>query len=184
MNIKPMLVRLQGTLDRNDLSEKMLLLPGVATTVKTDSEKAINLVVGYNNSPNSHTALDLTLWIAHQTRLVTRKPVIVQVVHVVQNKTELFEQTDRFQQAHYLAQEWGGNLKTHLCCGSVSTELRRVVEVESADLLFLGCSVNHPVIQKLGDDFPCPVLGIPKALTIKQAIEEKIECLMQPSNFG
>ena len=132
MNIKPMLVRLQGTLDRNDLSEKMLLLPGVATTaVKTDSEKAINLVVGY-----------------------------------------------------YLAQEWGGNLKTHLCCGSVSTELRRVVEVESADLLFLGCSVNHPVIQELGDDFPCPVLGIPKALTVKQAIEEKIECLMQPSNFG
>jgi len=183
-----MLVRLQGTLDRNDLSEKMVLLPGVASTpaVKTDSEEAINLVVGYDTSPNSHTALDLTLWIAHQTRLVTRKPVIVQVVHVVNhNQIELFEQTDRFQQAHYLAQEWGGNLKTHLRHGSVSTELRKVVEVEAAALLFLGCSsVEHPVIQELGYDFPCPVLGIPNALTTKQAIEERIECLMQPSNFS
>jgi hypothetical protein len=175
-----MLVRLQDALDRSDLSEKMVLLPGSCATdsAGTKSKAEINLVVGYNSSPSSQTALDLTLWIAHQTRLVTQKPVTVEVVYVVDyNKTELFEQSGRiFQQARYLADEWGGNLKTHLCYGSVSTELRKVVEVKAAALLFLGCSaINHPVVQKLGDDFPCPVLGIPNTLLEKQTTERTRE---------
>ncbi len=216
MNIKTMLVRLQDALERNDLSEKMVLLPGAASIPPdaTNSKEAINLVVGYNSSPNSQTALDLTLWIAHQTRLVTRKPVTVKVVYVLDQtplsnacstltqqrplslltstcttalepwvlnggfcQTDLFEQAGSiFKQACYLAEEWGGNLKTHIRCGSVSCELREFVEVEAADMLFLGCSsVNHPVVQKLGPDFPCPVLGIPNTLLVKQITERTSE---------
>lgn len=82
-----MLLRLQGTSDCPDLTEEVVLLPGSDTTPTdwTQSKQVINLVVGYNGSPKSHAALDLTLWIAHQTRLVTRKQVIVQVVYVVDN---------------------------------------------------------------------------------------------------
>lgn len=81
MNVHSMLVRLQGTLGRTDLVQKMVLIPGAGSTRAEDAE--INLVVGYSNSPGSQTALDLTLWIAHQTRLATGKQVTVQVVYVI-----------------------------------------------------------------------------------------------------
>ncbi len=85
MNIKPMLLRLEGAMDRNDLIEQMVLLPEPASAAAKWSNftKSVNLVVGYNASPSSQTALDLTMWIAHQTRLVTQKQVTVQVVYVV-----------------------------------------------------------------------------------------------------
>lgn len=85
MNIKPMLLRLEGAMDRNDLIEQMVLLPEPASAAAkwSNSTKSVNLVVGYNASPSSQTALDLTMWIAHQTRLVTQKQVTVQVVYVV-----------------------------------------------------------------------------------------------------
>jgi len=85
VNIKPMLVRLEGAMDRNDLIEQMVLLPEPASAAAkwSNSTKSVNLVVGYNASPSSQTALDLTMWIAHQTRLVTQKQVTVQVVYVV-----------------------------------------------------------------------------------------------------
>lgn len=81
MNVHSMLVRLQGTLGRADLVQKMVLIPASGSSHAEDSE--INLVVGYSNSPGSQTALDLTLWIAHQTRLATGKQVTVQVVYVI-----------------------------------------------------------------------------------------------------
>ncbi|MGG6264769.1 universal stress protein [Leptolyngbya sp. AN03gr2] len=81
MNVHSMLVRLQGTLGRTDLVQKMMLIPASGLFQAEGSE--INLVVGYSNSPSSQTALDLTLWIAHQTRLATGKQVTVQVVYVV-----------------------------------------------------------------------------------------------------
>ncbi|HEY9845821.1 MAG TPA: hypothetical protein V6D03_06440, partial [Candidatus Caenarcaniphilales bacterium] len=88
MNIKSMLLRLQGALGRDDLSEMVLLAGSAATAVDwAQSQQGINLVVGYNGSPQSQTALDLTLWMAHQTRLVTRKPVTVQVVYVVDSSS-------------------------------------------------------------------------------------------------
>lgn len=81
MNILSMLVRLQSVLGCPDLVNQMVLLPHA--TPDTD---VINLVVGYSNSPKSQTALDLTLWIAHQTRLATGKQVTVQVVYVVDDR--------------------------------------------------------------------------------------------------
>ncbi len=84
MNILSMLVRLQGTLGRTDLASQMVLLPSANSVCPQDTSE-INLVVGYSNSPASQTALDLTLWIAHQTRLATGKQVTVQVVYVIDN---------------------------------------------------------------------------------------------------
>jgi nucleotide-binding universal stress UspA family protein len=100
MNILSMLVRLEDALGRTNLSKQMVLLSPLSSEEGyLDSEslpsrnleagsslrksRNINLVVGYNGSPRSQTALDLTLWIAHQTRLATRHQVTVQVVYVV-----------------------------------------------------------------------------------------------------
>lgn len=102
MNIKPMLMRLEGAMDRNDLMEQMVLLPEPASSASkwASSTKSVNLVVGYNASPSSQTALDLTMWIAHQTRLVTQKQVTVQVVYVVEKNSirkhsEVFNAAER-----------------------------------------------------------------------------------------
>jgi hypothetical protein len=95
VNIHSMLVRLQGTLGRTDLVQKMLLMAGTSHA----EEPEINLVVGYSHSPSSQTALDLTLWIAHQTRLATGKQVTVQVVYViddgVMNRIPVFNSTSK-----------------------------------------------------------------------------------------
>lgn len=81
-----MLVRLQGTLGRTDLVNEMVLLPQAKTMSNLVlPNDVVNLVVGYSNSPRSQTALDITLWIAHQTRLATGKQVTVQVVYVADN---------------------------------------------------------------------------------------------------
>ena len=236
-----MLVRLEGAMDRNDLIEQMVLLPEPASAASkwASSTKSVNLVVGYNASPSSQTALDLTMWIAHQTRLATQKQVTVQVVYVLEehsntqpsevlnssnlggssphrlpgvlpkvslsrksaasilatpkaqrlavvkekksakkrrpkatssnSKSDLFEQADRILwQARCMAEEWRGSFKAHLRFGNVATELKEVVNVEGATLLFLGCnSVNHPIVQQLGSNFPCSVLGIPTGLSLE-----------------
>jgi hypothetical protein len=85
VNILSMLARLQDTLGCTDLVNQMLLLPQAKSPVGSHnaSSSEINLVVGYSHSPRSQTALDLTLWIAHQTRLATGKQVTVQVVYVI-----------------------------------------------------------------------------------------------------
>lgn len=231
-----MLARLENALGRTDLTKQMILLPQ-SFAATTQASEETNLVVGYNGSPHSQTALDLTLWIAHQTRLATSKQITVQVVYVVNWADECqldhvssqtvakpmsgksaysrkkalsssrsarsnrssgtrhsssssaiaerptlealsqsvsqscqfmqFEEADRILwQARHLADEWRGSLKTHLRFGQVAQELRHVVEAESAALLLLGCeSVKAPIVQELGPDFPCPVLGIPTPFT-------------------
>lgn len=82
MNVLSMLARLQGTLGTVNAVEQMLLLP--AHPSLDTSGAVVNLVVGYSGSPKSQTALDLTLWIAHQTRLATGKSVMVEVAYVVE----------------------------------------------------------------------------------------------------
>ncbi|MDZ7962518.1 MAG: universal stress protein [Aulosira sp. DedQUE10] len=212
-----MLVRLQSTIGRDDLIEQMVLLPEPKkhSSIKGSTTKPVNLIVAYDASPKSHTALDIAFWIAHQTRLATNTPVTVQAVYVVADKhknqyTDIFsfsrqitplecptnnvsksvtpvltqptltviaphlqekslaviQQADQILwQARSLAEEWQGSFKSHLRFGSIAAELKKVVELETADILFIGCrSVHHPIIQALGSDFPCAVLGIPSGI--------------------
>ncbi|HYW19193.1 MAG TPA: universal stress protein [Nodularia sp. (in: cyanobacteria)] len=209
-----MLVRLQSAIGRDDLIEQMVLLPEPKKALSLEV-KAVNLIVAYDASPNSHTALDLAFCIAHQTRLATNIQVNVQAVYVVENHDQnqfsnlsiftepllnlecpvstvsrdeihlltqsklrgmtqclpeksifsLQEADKIIWQARSLAEEWQGSFKSHLRFGCVATELKKVVELEAADILFLGCkSVNHSMIQILDSNFPCAVLGIPNSI--------------------
>jgi len=88
-----MLVRLENALNCPDLAKQMMLVPKASDAVVS---KMINLVVAYNGSARSQTALDLTLWIAHQTRLVTRQAVTVQVVYVVDTVSDRPSESDCF----------------------------------------------------------------------------------------
>jgi len=92
VNIKSMLVRLGCAMNRTDLFEQMILLPEPFSQ-NDNSDKPINLVVGYNASHCSQTALDLTLWIAHQSRLATQNQVTVQVVYVMAEKPPIANST-------------------------------------------------------------------------------------------
>ncbi|MBD6616548.1 universal stress protein [Komarekiella sp. 'clone 1'] len=204
-----MLARLQSAIGRNDLIEQMVLLPEPKKpfSQKVQKVESVNLIVAYDASPNSHTALDIAFWIAHQTRLATNTQVTVQAVYVVDNNQSTqylntlnipinqpplecsiseisnsvtlvltqpklqaavtpIQQADRILwQARSLAEEWQGSFKSHLRFGCIGTELQKVVELEAADILFLGCkSVNHSIIEALGSNFPCVVLGIPSCI--------------------
>ncbi|AUB37560.1 Rossmann-like alpha/beta/alpha sandwich fold [Nostoc flagelliforme CCNUN1] len=204
-----MLARLQSATGRDDLIEQMVLLPEPKKpfSKKPQQVKAVNLIVAYDASPNSHTALDIAFWIAHQTRLATNAEVTVQAVYVLEDNSKSqypnvlslpiqqapfeyqiceisksatqvltqpqlqtvvtpLQQADIILwQARSLAEEWQGCFKSHLRFGCISTELKKVVESEAADILFLGCnSVNHPMIEALGSNFPCAVLGIPSCI--------------------
>ncbi|MDB9372968.1 universal stress protein [Nodularia sphaerocarpa] len=209
-----MLVRLQSAIGRDDLIEQMVLLPEPKKPFSPEVQ-AVNIIVAYNASPNSHTALDLAFCIAHQTRLATNAQVNVQAVYVVENHDQnqfvdlsnftpplpnlecpvsavssfdipvltqsklrgmtqclpektivpLQEADKIIWQARSLAEEWQGSFKSHLRFGCVATELKKVVQLEAADILFLGCkSVNHSMIKILGSNFPCAILGIPNGI--------------------
>jgi hypothetical protein len=242
VNLKTMLARFESALGCHNLAEEMLLVPGPKTSISQPDKlaKPVNFMVGYNSSPKSQIALDITLWIAHQTRLVTTQEVTVQVVYVldeaqnnyredmcnfaagnlsagkqrlsdaegsstlncaapaitlpiakiesISSRTNwmdpsylqtIFCQNNQYEiadrllwQARCLAEEWRGLFKAHLRIGPVATELRNVVELESANVLFLGCnSVNHPLVKKLGKNFPCCVLGIPATLSYQMDLQ-------------
>lgn len=81
MNIASMLVRLQGALGIQHLANRMVLIPAPATP--TAAPHPLNFLVAYNGSAKSQTALDITLWIAYQTRVATSRQVTVHVVYVV-----------------------------------------------------------------------------------------------------
>jgi hypothetical protein len=86
MNIRATLARLENSLNEHE-SRPQLLLHGRSPNLNTSTPEhsdAINIVLGYSSSTHSQAALDLTLLIAYQTRLATRKRVIVQAVYVVE----------------------------------------------------------------------------------------------------
>jgi nucleotide-binding universal stress UspA family protein len=86
MNLKLILARLQNALGSQDVQNLILRMP--VTSLAQDnrnniSERSLNLVVGYDGSPDSQAALDLALLIAHQTRLATQNQVTIHVVYVL-----------------------------------------------------------------------------------------------------
>jgi hypothetical protein len=161
-----MLLRLQNAFGSDDQVQPVVFSAGSRSgdAAWGQPSETINLVVGYSGSPNSLTALDLTLCMAHQTRLATQRQVMVHVVYAIQGKQ--FEQADRIlHQARYLAQEWRGCLTTHLEFGETAAGLKQVVLSEKADLLLVGCrSQKHPLVQQLSKMLPCPLLGLPQRL--------------------
>ncbi len=165
--LKPMLTRLETALGSESLMEKMVLLSKASPPGALDetAEQTINFVVGYSGSANSQGALDIALWIAHQTRMVKLNPVVVHVVYVVdQTKPKTIANADRILwQARCLASEWRGSLNAHLRVGQVATELSQVAEELQAQVLMIGCqSVNHRLVQQLANQTPCSILGLPK----------------------
>ncbi|MBD2776972.1 universal stress protein [Iningainema sp. BLCCT55] len=81
-----MLVRLQNAMGRDNLLEQVLFqTPQAHCFEQAKSLESVNIVVGYNGSPKSHTALDVALLMAHQTQLATKEQVTVQVVYVLED---------------------------------------------------------------------------------------------------
>ena len=202
MNLKPILARLQNVLGSQDVQNLILRMSTGYQTQNNASERSLNLVVGYDGSPDSQAALDLALLIAHQTRLATQNQVTIHVVYVLdevqielltkiyssskavrreqkkshlsigvhsgtqtlatQSKIVLLAQADEILwQARCLAEAWKGTFVAHLRFGSLATELKKIVETETADILLLGCrSQNSLVIRQLDANLPCAVLGI------------------------
>ena len=107
MKLKSTLIRLQDALGWNDRANRLVLSQGrgEASVSEPTPEGEMNMVIGYNGSANSQVALDLALWIAHQTRLATYRKVLVHVVYVVDrrqpneplNRTRAIAQPSRFQ---------------------------------------------------------------------------------------
>jgi nucleotide-binding universal stress UspA family protein len=81
VNISSMMARLETNLGVPRLAEQLWLIPPTPSELSQELSE-INFLVGYSHSEKSQSALDLTLWIALQTRLATNRPVTVQVVYV------------------------------------------------------------------------------------------------------
>jgi nucleotide-binding universal stress UspA family protein len=83
MNVKTVLARLNSTLDLDDRMDKLLLLPRLThPNTAIDMPPANSLVVGYDGSPNSQSALDLAFCVAHQMQLAAQQQVMIHVVYV------------------------------------------------------------------------------------------------------
>jgi nucleotide-binding universal stress UspA family protein len=165
--LKSMLKRLETMLDCQDSIQKMVLLskPTPPRVESKIGEQTINFVVGYSGSARSQAALDMALWIAHQTRLVKPNAVVVNVVYVVdKTRPKTIENADRILwQARCLASEWRGSLNAHLRIGQVASELNQVAEELQAEVLLIGCqSAQHKLVRQLAPQVPCPVLGLPQ----------------------
>jgi hypothetical protein len=108
MKVKPMLARFQSTIGRTNLIEQMVLLPEPKVKVDKhiESAESLNFIVGYNSSCNSHTALDIALCIAHQTRLATKMEVTVQVVFVVEDNQNNYYPDIYSAEIHNLSKEY------------------------------------------------------------------------------
>lgn len=165
-SLKPMIMRLETALGCDDLAQSMVLVspprqPGVSDHAEAGT---VSFMVGYSGSAHSQAALDLTLCMAHQTRLATQNPVLVHVVYVVeQTQSHTIDDADRILwQARSLASEWQSPLNAHLRVGPVATALSQVAAEMQATALLLGCrTADHPLVQQLAPQIICPVLGLP-----------------------
>jgi nucleotide-binding universal stress UspA family protein len=85
MNLKLILTRLQNALDSRDVQNTILRMPttSLAQNHINKLSERLDLVIGYDGSPDSQAALDLALLIAHQTRLATQNQVTIHVVYVL-----------------------------------------------------------------------------------------------------
>lgn len=89
MKIKSTLVRLQNALGWNNLADQIVLSEGLELERKMGDRpgaETMNVLIGYNGSANSQVALDLALWIAHQTRMASQTKVLVHVVYIVDRR--------------------------------------------------------------------------------------------------
>ncbi len=88
VKIKPLLARLESAIGRPDLIDQMVLIPSnkECHSDKYAPIKPIKLIVGYDGSPNSHTALDIAFCMAHQTHLASKTEVKVQAVYVLEDE--------------------------------------------------------------------------------------------------
>lgn len=162
--LKPMLTRLQTALGCDDLMQQMVLVKPKTLTSTVRSQGTVNFLVGYSGSENSQAALDIGLWIAHQTRLVNPNRVLVHVVYVVdQTQPETLENADRILwQARCLASEWRGSLNAHLRVGAIAHELNKAAEETEAEVILIGCRTpKHVLVRQLAAQVSCSILGLP-----------------------
>ena len=165
--LRPILLRLQVGLEHPAMHPPLL----VAGSRKDEPFNHLKLAVAYNGSPRSHVALDLALWMAHQTRIATSQTVTLHGVFVgdpdLKSNTSALSQTDAIlHQARALADEWRGQLHAHLRFGDPASELKTVVAQEGIQILIVGCqSSRHPLVRLLGD-CPAVVLGIPETVIV------------------
>lgn len=130
MNISSILARLQANLDVPHLVEQLLLIPPLPQNLHRELT-AVNLLVGYSNSDKSQAALDLTLWIALQTRLATSKSVTVQVVYVAEEVAPVSNRSRAFSASR--SQKAQGGVATLPPRSSASSVDKRVEQFEQAD---------------------------------------------------
>lgn len=143
MNIRPMLVRLEGALECSNIAERMILI--AKPTLNQIDNGPLNLVVGYDSSPRSQIALDVALWIAYQTRVATSSEVTVQVVYVVESETPA--QTSTLDLLHQ--QESSGGVPSSL---PDSRQLRDIMDVRQRHRSAQGfdeARVSMPIAPKL-----------------------------------
>lgn len=89
MRLKSTLVCLENTLGLQDLATHIVLSEGTGHWESADTANPDrNFVIAYNGSTNSQMALDLTLWIAYQTRLISQQKVFVHVVYAIDRRQE------------------------------------------------------------------------------------------------
>jgi nucleotide-binding universal stress UspA family protein len=159
-----MLVRLQHALGNAYPVERLVLLPGhsqpdstnaqtkiTKNTANSIKKETIDLVVGYSGSANSQVALDLTLWIAHQTRLATQKHVQVHVVYVVDRHSPPDRQTYGHSWQPPVLDAFGLPVayETRMERGSTALlepELKDEGRSPSIDHCFNLCRVRQPVV--------------------------------------
>jgi hypothetical protein len=140
MKIKPMLARFQSTIGRTNLIEQMLLVAEPKTKVDkhVESTKSLNFVVGYNSSCNSHTALDIALCIAHQTRLATKMEVTVQAVFVVEDNQNIYYPDISSTEIRNFPEEYifsDSSNSPALVLTKEKSEIKSQVILEKADLI-------------------------------------------------